>query len=360
MAQHRASGRISDTNFAYVIEPRFSGGTSSAVAAELRVTADLAPVVVHARTSAMFGGERHVASVLRHVIDELGLPLIWDAPQINADVVILHNPSFLKFQRSLGARIFARQLIVVAHENFFRPGGIEAFNVASCLDQIDRATLALRKCIAPISVSNRATVTSWLAEHRPGANWQVLGVDWFNICEASTGEPCQHPRDRRGRHSRPTPEKFPLLADLDRCFPPHAEANVILGSDFLMRTEIARPHWTMLPFGSVDVESFLGMIDFFVYFTAPTWRESFGRAIAEALAASKVVLTDHDTGATFGEAVLTCQPAEVDGIIADHIAQPARYGAQVRRAKPVLEQLSAAAFRQRFSDLFLTDARTTG
>ena len=41
------------------------------------------------------------------------------------------------------------------------------------------------------------------------------------------------------------------------------------------------------------------MIDFFVYFTAPTWQESFGRVVAEAIAAGKVVLTNPDIGATF-------------------------------------------------------------
>lgn len=343
-------------SFAYVVEPRFSGGTSAAVAAELRVTSDLGPVVVHARGSAMFGEQRRIAPVLRQAIDELGLPLIWDAPQINADVVVFHNPSFLKFQRSLGARIVARQLIVVTHENFLRPGGVEAFDVAACLDQVDRATLALRKCLAPISVHNRASVTQWLAHRPAGTDWQVLGEDWFNICETAVADPCLRPADRRGRHSRPTREKFPPLADLDRCFPPHADANVILGADFLMDADVVRPHWTMLPFGSVGVESFLAMIDFFVYFTAPTWRESFGRVIAEALVAGKVVLTDHDTGAAFGDAVLACQPAEVGAIIEAHLANPDRYVAQVRRAKPVLDRLSASAFRRRLSDLVRLEA----
>jgi hypothetical protein len=350
------SGRPIGTTFAYVVEPRFSGGTSAAVAAELRVTAQLGPVVVHARRSAMFGGDRHVAPVLRQAIDELALPLIWDAPEINADVVIFHNPSFLKFQAAFGGRIFARQLVVVTHENFLRPGGVEAFDVASCLDQIDRATLSLSKCLAPISVHNRATVRGWLTGHRGLLDWRVLEQDWFNICVPDIEEPPQPPRDRRGRHSRPTREKFPPLADLDLCFPPHAEANIILGADFLMAAEVARPHWTMLPFGSLDVARFFEMVDFLVYFTAPTWRESFGRVIAEALAAGKVVLTDPETGATFGDAVVACRPEDVDRLVQGFVAEPDRYIAQVRRAKPVLEALSAPAFRRRLVHLLELEA----
>ena len=61
---------------------------------------------------------------------------------------------------------------------------------------------------------------------------------------------------------------------------------------------------------------FLSGIDFFVYFTNPNWRESFGRVIAEAIAAGKLVITDPGTAATFGDAVVASDGADVDGIIA--------------------------------------------
>ncbi|TCO70825.1 glycosyltransferase family protein [Rhodovulum euryhalinum] len=338
-------------HLAYVIDPRFSGGTSAAVAAELRVAARLARVTVHARSSAMLGPERQVAPPLREVLDDLGLPLEWNAAEISADLVLLHNPVFLKAQPSFGGRIVARHLVVVAHENFLRPGGAEGFDVAACLDRIDRASLALSKSIAPVSAHNRATVTDWLAS-RPGRPcWKVLEADWFNICEMPRTAPAVLPRDRRGRHSRPSFEKFPPLADLDRCFPPHAEANVILGADMLLAAEVLRPHWTLLPFRAIGVEAFFGMIDFLVYFTAPTWRESFGRVIAEALAAGKVVLTDPETGAAFGPGVVACTPAEVDGAIARLVADPAAYAAQAARGQAALDRYSETAFSARFEAL---------
>ncbi|MEM6761186.1 MAG: hypothetical protein AAF601_17075, partial [Pseudomonadota bacterium] len=52
---------------AYVIEPRFPGGTSSAVAQELAVAVTLGDVQVHAISSAMFPG-REVAPVLEKAI----------------------------------------------------------------------------------------------------------------------------------------------------------------------------------------------------------------------------------------------------------------------------------------------------
>ena len=185
---------------AYVVDPRFSGGTSAAVAAELRECARLARVRIHAIESRMFSG-RTVAPQLAGVLDELGIELLWDSATISADVVILHNPSFLKFQTDLGKRILARHLIVVTHENFRRPGQAEAFDVGRCLDQIDRATLALRKSIAPISKSNRATVLDWLGDFQPSGRWKVLAADWFNICDFPKMAPTMSPSDRRVRHA---------------------------------------------------------------------------------------------------------------------------------------------------------------
>ncbi|MGC9420466.1 MAG: glycosyltransferase [Rhodovulum sp.] len=342
---------------AYVIDPRFAGGTSAAVAAELRVAAGMGRVTVHARCSAMFGADRQVAPALREVLDELALPLVWDAPEIAADLVILHNPAFLKFQPDFGGRLLARHLVVVAHENFLRPGGVEGFDVGACLARIDRASLALRKSIAPVSAHNRTTVETWLANAPAAPRWDVLDSDWFNICDMAPAPPTDRPRDRRGRHSRPGFEKFPPLADLDRCFPAHAEANVILGADMLLAAGVVRPHWTMLPFRSVEVEAYFGMIDFLVYFTAPTWRESFGRVIAEALAAGKVVLTDPETGAAFGTGVLPCTPAEVDAAIARLVTDPAAYRAQAARGQAVLAGLSRGAFETRLAALIAGVAR---
>ncbi len=355
MTQFQSIRYPNKVKIAYVIEPRFLGGTSMAVAAELRVATEFADLVVHARTSKMFGSSQHVAPVLQRVLDELRIPMVWDAPRICADFVILHNPSFLKFQNSLSAEIYAQEIVVVTHENFLRPGGEECFDVSNCLDQIDLSTLALRKTLAPISSYNRETVTGWLSKFRRARHWNVLEDDWFNIFFSDKDEPCEKPKDRRGRHSRPGFEKFPSVADLDLCFPKHAKSNVILGANALMDTNIVRPHWTLFPFDAISLEDFFEMIDFFVYFTAPTWRESFGRVIAEAIAAGKVVLTDPETAKTFGNAVIPCSPGDVDRIISDLISSPNRYHEKVAEAQPLLERYSGQKFKERLGAILTAD-----
>jgi hypothetical protein len=120
----------------------------------------------------MFPG-RPCGPVLADALDDLGLPLRTDAPRIAADRVIVHNPSFLKFDTHFAPRIVAEEIILVTHENFLRPGGHETHDVARCLDLIDRASVALGKSLAPISPPNRRTVTDWLADHPGQAHWTV-------------------------------------------------------------------------------------------------------------------------------------------------------------------------------------------
>jgi glycosyltransferase involved in cell wall biosynthesis len=132
---------------------------------------------------------------------------------------------------------------------------------------------------------------------------------------------------------------------MDLCFPRSAQANVILGADSLIGAGVVRPHWQMVPFRGMEVERYFGLIDFMVYFTQPTLRESFGRVLAEAMAAGKVVITDPDTASTFGDGVIGGQPQEVDAIVARHIADPRLYAAQVARGQGRLSDFSAAAFR---------------
>ena len=329
---------------AYVIDPCFPGGTAAAVAAELRVVADVADVEVHAIGSRMFAG-RPVAPVLARALADLKLNLIWGCRTIRADLILLHNPAFLKFEPGLRSRLIARHLVVVTHENFLRPGGGEGFAAGHCLALIDSASLALCKSLAPVSPWNRATLMDWLRSQPKTGDWRVLARDWFNICDLPLTPPNPAPRDRRGRLSRPGFEKFPSLAAMDQCFPPHAEANIMLGGDTFLASARERPHWTIHPFLSLGAHEFFGMIDFMIYFTSPAWRESFGRVLAEAIAAGKVVICDHASAACFPGAALAATPAEVNAIVAEFIADPALYRRHAERAQKTLERYSPSAFR---------------
>lgn len=317
---------------ALLVEPRFPGGTSGAVAAEIRALAPHVTLSVVALETRMFR-DRPVHPEIERALDHVGLALLPPPPVVHADTIVLHNPSALKFDTRLAPRLSATRIVLVTHESFLRPGGGEGFDVGHCLDLVTARVAGGARLLAPVSPANRRGVEAWLATGR-GAGWTLAADDWPNILEPRMIAPKQRPRDRRGRHSRAGFEKFPGLPALRAQFPPHAERCAILGADtLLLDPDPAPPHWELLPFGAMPVEEFLAGIDVFVYFTNPGWRESFGRAIAEAIAAGKLVITDPETAAPFGPGVIADDGTHVDAIVAAHLGDPRRYAAAVRRAQ---------------------------
>ncbi len=336
---------------ALVVDPRFSGGTSTAVAQEIYTLAPICDLTVVCLKTAMFKGEEIHPRIVRACL-ETWTRLAWAGETIQAEVVALHNPSSLKFDREMPVRIVCDKFYVVCHENFLRPAQQqgqerEGFDVAHCLRLIENGVLARIRLLAPISANNRKTIVDWLSRHSNTVTWQVDPLDWTNICEFNCVAPVSQPRDRRGRHSRPGFEKFPGLDVMKVLFPHSAEAVRLLGANDLMLENSRPSHWQCLPFGAEPVDQFLSTIDFFVYFTNPGWRESFGRVLAEAMAAGKVVITDPETASTFGAGAICAKPEDVNSVISDLISDPAAYREQVLRGQTILGEFSAEAFRRR-------------
>lgn len=327
---------------ALVTEPRFPGGTSTALAREIAAFSQVGNLRVVGLRSAMFSGDR-INPLVQAALDRHRLALEWAEGPVAADVIILHNPSFLKRQKSLPVKLICRRLIVVTHENFSLEGGRETFDVAACLDAIDRATLCGSKVLAPVSLANRRSVAQWLNSHDSG--WSLAGRDWINICDQPAIAPNPQPSDRRGRHSRPGMEKFPDLASMKRLFPASADYCGILGADSWVGPAVPR-HWNLIPFNGMPVSQFLSQIDFFVYFTNRNWHESFGMAIAEAVSAGKLVVTDPETAATFGPGVLGVSVSDVDQAIARHIERPDLFAERVVAAQARIAEFSDARFRE--------------
>ena len=326
-----------------MVDPRFPGGTSAAVAAEIRALAPMVDLEIVGIETAMFR-DRRVNADLEDAIADAGLELRWSPSVVRADTIVFHNPSCLKFDVALPVRFSCSTAVLVTHENFLRPGDTESFDVAHCLSLIESRLVCTSRWLAPVSPLNRRGVETWLQQ--TGAPWEATPFDWFNICDMPIRPPTERPRDLRGRHSRPGLEKFPPMEVMLRHFPPHAEGVVILGGDgFLSEPDSVPAHWDLRRFGETDVTRFLEEIDFFVYFTHPLWRESFGRVIAEAIAAGKMVLTDSATAESFGPAVVPTDADEVDGTIARFLAEPAQYVAFVEEAQDWLLRFRPEAFR---------------
>lgn len=335
---------------AVVCDPRFPGGTSTSVAAEIRVLAPLHDVSVVALETAMFKGRR-LNPAIEAALEETGIVPLWSPAVVHADSVVFHNPSCLRFDTRPPLRLSCARALAVTHENFLRPNGLESHDVAKCLDLLAEALVCGGRFLAPVSPYNRETVAGWLAG-RDARGWRLAPADWPPVLDPVLVPPTDAPRDRRGRHSRPGLEKFPSLPQMAAHFPPHAERCAILGGDGFLADPASVPaHWEIARFGSIEVAAFLAGIDFFVYFTNPNWRESYGRVIAEAIAAGKLVITDPGTAAGFPGAVVASDGSDVDAIIRAFIADPRRYVSFVKAAQASLVQHRPAAFAARAAAL---------
>ena len=214
-----------------------------------------------------------------------------EPPVVRADAIVLHNPSCLSFDNGLEPRLSCVRPIVVTHENFLRPGGPEAFDVAHCLALVDGRAPAGAAAGADLARQSRR-VAAWRAATGDGLAHRGGRLAQHRRPALARANPA--PRDRRGRHSRPGFDKFPTLPALRAQFPP-MRSPARSSAPTRSAGRGAPPRTGSSTLSGRAGARFLTGIDFFVYFTNPLWQESFGRVIAEAIAAGKVVITDPDT-----------------------------------------------------------------
>lgn len=321
---------------------RFPGGTASALAAELDVISPLNDIHLYDIQALIFR-KRPSNKKLVDAADRLGLSIDTNSRVITADIIIFHNPILLKFEKDFPYRLNCQKLIVVTHENFYTPQWLDGFDITYCLSLLHKATIAQELWLAPVSPWNRSGVTQWVQTQRQP--WNITPFDWFNICDFTHISP-QAPRgDRRGRLSRPGLEKFPDMAVMKAHFPQSAETH-ILGADSLAADPDSPYYWNLYDFGTLEVDDFFSRIDFFIYYTKPTWRESFGRVIAEAIAAGKLVITDIETAKNFDGAVIADIGSDLDILIEGFKSQPQKYIEFVSKAQKRLEKFSPVSFQK--------------
>ena len=348
------SGRLSEWaqhRLALVCDPRFTGGTSASVAADIRALGRHMRLSVVAIETAMFKGRR-VHPAIEAALEEAGVvaelepvggPRRYDRLPEPVLPAIRHRANG-PIELRAGVRRDPREL-----PRSERLGGARR-------QRRVWTSSRLRSSAAPATWRPfRPTTAAPWRRGLPGSSRLAAGGGRLAVVfDPELTPPTRAPRDRRGRHSRPGLEKFPPIDTMLAHFPAHAERCAILGGDtFLLDRRDAPAHWEVLRFGEADVADFLSGIDFFVYFTHPIWRESFGRVIVEAIAAGKVVITDPGTAATFGEAVVASDGGDVDRIIQGFIADPQRYVAFVEAAQARLSEHRPAAFVERVESLII-------
>lgn len=190
-------------------------------------------------------------------------------------------------------------------------------------------------------------------------DFSVTQQDFVNLVDVRELTPRRSPPPVSsailGRHSRPDPLKWLDTAEEIRlAYPDDRDFRVrILGGppprDVL---PVLPRNWQVLPFGAIDVGSFLRSLHFFVYFHSAKWVEAFGLSIAEALAAGLVAIVDEAFKPLFEEGAVYAPPRDVADTVRRFTSDPASYEAQCQRARDLVRRkFSTENYMNRFQSL---------
>lgn len=327
-------------DIAVLSDLRFPGGTSSAIAEEVRAGAAAgyrtALVALEApNLTYPFAFNPRI----RELIDAGCVDLHFPDDPIEARLAAVHNPYVLKHMPLRAPAVRAEERLLVVHHPPAAADGEPFYDVASVHRHAEE-TLHGDVLWAPVGPLVRAQ----LEGHPDGV--PLLGADWYNIVDPGrwSTERRDFCRDRPviGRHSRPDRRKWPdTREEILTAYPADRRFVVrILGAaPFLVETLGAYPrNWEVLRFAKLPAPDFLRSIDFFVYFHHSRWVEAFGCTIAEAMASGAVAVLPPHFEVLFEDAAVYVSPAEVSERV---LALRSNYGAfreQAERGRDAVER----------------------
>ncbi len=335
-----------DVDLLYVSDLRFPGGTSTSLVEELdaSLAAGYSVALLHLQSTSL-SAERPFHPALQALVDDGRVSLLVPGRGTRARLVVVKHPTVMA--RSLGGRlpVDAESVVVAAGQVPVDPDGTVHYHPATVDANVVEA-LGHRPTWAPVGPEVRAR----LAAAAELGGIELSADDWVEVID-TTSWSVDRRRSRSGgpvigRHSRPSPLKWPATAEeLLAAYPdeppgPGAVRVRVLGGSAGAAEVLGREpaHWQVLEFGAMPAREFLAGIDVYVYFHHPEMVEAFGRGILEALASGAVVVLAEHFRSLFGEACIYAVPADVRRIVVDLHADHDAYLAQSERGRRVVEQ----------------------
>lgn len=334
---------------------RFPGGTSSAIAEELRAQAKAGFRTGLLQIKGPILKYPHPFNPqIRACIDEGLVELLDPDQRVSAGLAVIHHPNLFANRPSRHLMVEADQRVLVVHHPPYDGLGVPSFNLHECATNTAEA-LEGEVTWAPIGPVVRNQLETF-EDHPP-----LLDEDWYNILHT---EQWHHPRpgfcDEQhpviGRHSRPDYLKWPddpetiLKVYPDR---PDVLVRILGGGPYLQELVGTYPkNWQVWSFNEIDPQRFLGLIDFFVYFHHSHWIEAFGRTILEAMASGCVLVLPERMKALFGEGALyTDTDGAVDLVRDLHADREACLRQRTRSLELVKERFGQQVHVQRLEKL---------
>jgi hypothetical protein len=295
---------------------RFQGGTSVAIAHELRAlrSTDHSVGLYHVNSAFLRAKQLPWHQDIVAEVNRGGFHVLSECAAAEAGVIFLHSPWILP--QMIPTQLRARVRILVAHHPPVDARGRLYYDPLS-IERDARRAFGGDFVWAPISPVCRDAFDA------AGLTFPRLRMDWTNLIFVDDWGAA---RSRLigdtpviGRHSQPRPAKWPDTRDaLLEVFPSSGEIQVkLMGLSEKMKRLIGeRPgNWQTMEPNEISVREFLGMIDFFVYFHHSKWLEAFGRTIAEAAAAGCIAIVPPYLKRTFGDACLYCEPGDARSLV---------------------------------------------
>lgn len=319
-------------------DPRFSGGTSAAVVADVNAmaAAGLSIGLALVESQGFFQVSDTENDDVLHLRDLPGVTQVDLDPATTAqcDVAFFHHPSIFETPVRTGMRIAAKRSVLIAHQPLFLGDSALAFDPFRVQHNV-RKQFGQSLLWAPVSGLCREQFRAYAPMLR------MTQQDWpnaFDVRAWTPNRPKLQSQDLTiGRHGRPHPDKWPVTGDeISLSLPAGPQTQVsIMGADrdFLHAKGVDTSAWSILDFNQVPVPDYLDGLDVFSYHHSPLWVEAFGRTIAEAMLMQVRCVLSPALKPTFGPNAIYGTPAEVPAIL-DHI-----------RANLAAERAAASAAR---------------
>jgi UDP:flavonoid glycosyltransferase YjiC (YdhE family) len=326
-----------DVDVLFVTDPRFQGGTSTSVAAEIRACrkASLTCALLMIKGPALHrtrGLHPEVAATVR----DGACSLVDPAQAVSARLVLVHHPSLFLHLPAHRLTIDAGRVVLVLQHPEIDAAGIVQYDLATVVETM-RLVFRQDVLLAPVGPLARASLRQPIP-----AGSELLPWDWYSLIDLDDW-PRRPPGPAKvpiqiGRHSRPQVEKWPdLRQTAEAVYPVGPDFRVrMLGADQAALTERygALPaNWELIPFGEESVTTFLGDLDFYVYYHSDGWREAFGRSPLEAMATGLVTILPPQFEPLFGEAAVYAEPRDVLGLIRRFAGDPGAFALQGEKAR---------------------------
>jgi glycosyl transferase family 28 len=342
----------SSYDIALLSDFRFPGGTSSAIAEEIKANAAAGyrTALVHLEASNLTF-PFPINPKIRTLIDQRSADLLDPDERVSARLALVHNPYVMAQLPLRPLKVSAEQRLLVLQHPPLAGDGAPFYDVGRVRLHAEDV-LEGEVLWAPVGPLVRSQFER--VHDAPCLTPQ----DWYNVIDPALWSNRRNHSDSPviGRHSRPDRRKWPdTREETLAAYPndPRFAVKVLGAAPFLLDLLGGYPrNWMAWRFGTFPPEQFLSEIDFFVYYHSNQWVEAFGCTIAEAMASEAVVVLPPHFEALFGDAALYVAPSGVAELVLDLHADRAAYRRQAERGRELVEaKFSPVAHVRRIEQL---------